>query len=183
MAGKPEEKNKGGRPTRWRKAMIQEAYDYCLEHHGTNQDIADHLGIPLGTLYDYKVRYPELSDRIQEGQKKWRQAGCGTAVRSLYKMLEMQIVEVPKVRQKRRRIKNAQTGEYEMVVIERTEVIEKHIYMPSLKAIWLVLSNMDPDNWKRNPEPTGESGPSPAELVRQGLKELAELHQEATTED
>lgn len=176
MAGTPSEKNGPGRPTKWRKSFIREAYDYCLEHHGTNQDIANHLGIPIGTLYDYKAKYPKLSEAIQDGQKKWRQAGCGTATRSLYKMLEMQIVEVPKVRQKKKRVLNRKTGEYEMIVFERTEIVEKHIYMPSLKAIWLVLSNMDPDTWKRNPEPTGDAGPSPADLVRQALQEFRDLH-------
>lgn len=181
MPGKSSENRGRGRPTKWDNRFIGQAYDYCLEHHGTNQDIANHLGIPLGSLYDYKAKYPKLSEAIQEAQKKWRQAGCGTAVRSLFQMIEMQIVEVPKVRQKKRRMKNPETGEYEMVVVERTEIVEKHVFMPSLKAIWLVLSNMDPDNWKRNPEPTGDEGPSPAELIRQALREFGDMHKEAAS--
>lgn len=175
--GKP--RNSVGRKGKWRKGMIEEAYLYCLEHHGTDFDLACHLGIGYRTLYDYMERYPHFAQAIQEARKKWRQAGCGSAVKSLYKMLDTNIIEVPKIRRKKKRMLNPKTKEYEVVVVEQTEIVEKHVFPPNLKAIIFVLLNQDPDNWKRNPEPTGDAGPSPADLVRQAIQEFRDLHKPA----
>lgn len=182
MDGAPEKDRGRGRPTKWRKSFAAEAYDYCLKNHGSDQDLANHLGIGLRTLYTFLDKYPHFRQQVQEGRKRWRQNGCWNGVRSLYKMLDTQIVDVPKVRRKKKRMKDPKTGQYELVVVEQTEIMEKHILWPNLKAIVFLLLNQDPDTWKRNPEPVGESGPSPAETIRQALKELEQKHQPAATE-
>ncbi len=170
--------NHTGREGKWDKSMIEQAYLYCLEHHGTDRDLATHLGIGLRTLYVYMERYPHFLHAIKDARKKWMQNGCGNVVRSLYKMADTQIIEVPKVRSK-----YEVDAKGNLVEVERTVTKEVVIQMPQYRAAMAILMNRDPENWRLSPERGEAEDPAVyAEKVRQALKAARELHKPAAQE-
>jgi hypothetical protein len=169
----------GGRPSKWNPGMVEEAFLYCLEHHGTDRDLAAYLGIGYSTLYYYIDRHPALLDAIKRGRRLWRQNGCGNVVRSLYRKAERQEVRVPKIRIKK--VWDEKQGK--MVIVERTVTMETHILWPEQRAIEYILANQDPENWKFRPDGIGVEDPMAyAEKVREALREFDEMHKEAEPE-
>ncbi len=170
--------NRRGRPSKWDERMVEEAYLYCLEHHGTDRDLANHLGIAYGTLYDYKAQYPEFSEAIKDGRKKYCQNGCGNAVRSLYQKVDKQFITTTKVR-----VKKHVNADGEMVQVERIETTETQVYMPDQRAIEFILLNKDPENWKRHYGIAIDDPVAYAEEVRKAVQNLDDLHRPAPSED
>jgi hypothetical protein len=180
MADPPDDnkpRNPAGRPSKWNPGMVEEAFLYCLEHHGTDRDLAEYLGIGYGTLYDYKEQYPEFSEAIKKGRKLWCQNGCGNIVRSLYKKAEVQIIKVPKIRIKK--VRDPESGE--MVTVERTVTMEAHVCWPDERAIEFILLNQDGENWKLRPDANVVVDAAAfAAQIQQTLKDIDELHTPAT---
>ena len=169
-----------GRKSKWDPRMIEEAYLYCLEHHGIDRDLAEHLGIGYSTLYLYMEQYPEFLEAIKRGRKQWCQSGCYSIVRSMYQRAERQEHRLPKIRVKR----VWDEAQKKMVVVERTITIEKVIYQGDQRAAEFILLNKDPENWKVRPEGTiAIDAVAFAAQVQQAMKEADEFQQPAPVDD
>lgn len=69
---KPDEKEKSasnpvGSPSKYNPEYCQKAYEFCLLG-ATNKELADHFGVALSTLQEWKLVHPEFSDAIKRGK-------------------------------------------------------------------------------------------------------------------
>lgn len=102
----------------------------------TDEQIAHNVGIAVGTLYDWKNKYPEISEALKRGK-------------------EVVDIEVENALLKRakgynyeevthERISDPETGDAKLVV---TKVVTKHV-APDVTAIIFWLKNRLPKDWR-----------------------------------
>ena len=68
VAGKQGKKNQGGRPTKYRKALVDLAF-WMARAGMTDVEIAEEIGIHEATLYRWKEKYPEFCEAIKKGKE------------------------------------------------------------------------------------------------------------------
>jgi hypothetical protein len=102
----------------------------------TDEQIADNMGIHVSTLYEYKKKYPELSEALKKGKEVIdRQVENALLKRALgYEYQEV----------KRELKHNKETGKKEMMI---TEVKTKEV-QPDTTAQIFWLKNRKPDEWR-----------------------------------
>lgn len=131
-------------------------YEYWLTEEGllqveawgrdglTNEDIAHNMGIAVGTLYDWRKKYPLLDDAL----KKSRAVADIRIENALYKKATGYTVEVQKAFKVRRVEYDPDTGkrlrEYEEIVLAPDNV---HIPADTVAQIFW-LKNRKPNDWR-----------------------------------
>lgn len=107
----------------------------------TDQQIAERMGCSCSTLYDWKSKYPEISEALKKGK------------------------EVVDVQVENALLKRALGYDYQEEKIEISEKdgrkvtqIMKHI-APDVGAAAFWLKNRRPDKWRDKPTPEGDSEP------------------------
>jgi len=102
----------------------------------TDEQIADNMGIHVSTLYEYKKKYPELSEALKKGKEIVdRQVENALLKRALgYEYQEV----------KKELKHNKETGQKEMMI---TEIKTKEV-QPDTTAQIFWLKNRKPDDWR-----------------------------------
>lgn len=128
--------------------MAKGKYEYWLTEEGllllegwardglTDEQIAKNMGIKRQTLYEWKNKYPDISDTLKKGKevvdREVENALCKRA-------LGYDFTEVTE-----ERIFDRATGEYKLTV---TKSVKKHM-APDVAAIVFWLKNRKPDKWR-----------------------------------
>lgn len=61
------EKNKGGRPPKYKEEFAEQAYNYSLLG-AIDEEMADFFGVALSTFNKWKKDHPQFSESIQRGK-------------------------------------------------------------------------------------------------------------------
>jgi len=62
------EKNKGGRPTKYRKRFIKQAYEACADLGAREEDLAKLFSIKIPNLRGWRRKHPEFHKAIIQGK-------------------------------------------------------------------------------------------------------------------
>lgn len=130
----------------------------------TDEQIAENMGIRRETLYEWKKKYPNISNTLKRGKEIVdRQVENALLKRALgYKYDEVT----------KELIENKDTGEMEL---KTTKIVTKEV-VPDTTAQIFWLKNRKPNDWreKRDVEMSGELKTNPFEgLTTEELKKLA----------
>jgi hypothetical protein len=168
-----EEKNLGGRPTKWDDSMIERGFRLALLGL-KDVDIAMGLGITTSTYYDWLEKRKRFSEAIRKGKID---ADVAVAA-SLYKRATG--FEIPEEK----------LFQFEGLVIRADT---KKYYPPDTKAAEIWLRNRRPKEWRnvQNHEIAGKDGGpiqttyiDPSKISDQALEEImAALPEGASTSD
>ena len=122
----------------------------------TDEDIADNMGIGVRTLYEWKKKFPQISQALKKGKKV---VDIKVENALLKKALGLEVKKTVRELQL-----NPQTGEQEWVV---TKEISNEI-PPDPVALIYWLKNRLSDKWRDKPVDNADAGNSEAhnELVR-----------------
>jgi transcriptional regulator with XRE-family HTH domain len=127
-----EEKDKGGRPTKYEESFIEEAYELCLLGC-TMEELGEYFEVNKSTISEWKKNYPEFSAAVNDGKLK----ADRKVARSLYDraigctITKQQIVKL-------------RVGEDEVM-----EVVDLTIELPpDIGACKFWLNNRQPLKWK-----------------------------------
>lgn len=131
-----------------RSAMAQGKYKAWLEPDNllrlqawarnglTDEQIAHNVGIAVGTLYDWKKKYPEISEALKRGKEvvdiEVENALIKRAKGYDYEEVTRELSE------------DLKTGENRLVI---TKVVKKHM-APDVTAIIFWLKNRLPEDWR-----------------------------------
>lgn len=125
------EKNNGGRPTKWRKEYIKQIHELAVIGY-TDKKIAKFMGIATSTLDNWKKDHPELMGRLHEA----RDGNMFEVVGTLYEAAKGYSHADEKIGfDKSGKTLRAKTT--------------KH-YPPNVNAAIFLLTNRNPDEWKRD---------------------------------
>lgn len=150
--------------------MAKGKYEYWLTKEGlallegwardglTDDQIAGKIGIRRQTLYDWKARYPDISDTLKKGKE--------VVDREVENALFRRAIGFDFVEETRERRFNKRTGEYEMVVIKS---VRKHTPPDTVAAIFW-LKNRKPDVWREKNQDALTSNDDGVEVVFRGEK-------------
>ena len=106
----------------------------------TDEQIAHNCGIKRQTLYDWKNKYPDISDTL----KKNKEIADYEVENALFKRaLGYSYDEVT-----REKVKNPLTGEF---IMTETKRVTKEV-QPDVGAIMAWLKNRKPDKWRDRPQ-------------------------------
>lgn len=129
-----EEKNKGGRPSKF-DSVDMRFVRYMARKGATDQQIADELGVHIQTVYKWKKAHPEFFEQL----KSWKEEADEVVEKSLYQ-----------------RAVGYSCKETKVFIHEGcpvTEDIIKH-YPPDTTACIFWLKNRDHANWRDRIENT-----------------------------
>jgi len=138
------QKNKGGRPTKFKEDYIRQAYVACNTSGMTDLQLADLFGVTEKTIYNWKAEQPEFLQAIKKGKDEF---DCKTAEESLKKLIEGYDYQEAKV---------ITDGEGKVI---RKEMTKKHV-SPNPGSLCFFLKNRNPSRWRdmKAIELTGENG-------------------------
>lgn len=136
-------KNKGGRPTDYKKEYNEQAEKVCVIFGADDKKLAEFFGVCVATIDNWKKEYPEFLESIKKGKDKYdtenvevslRERACG------YKHKETKYFS------------------HEGVVTDK-RILTKH-YPPDTTAAIFWLKNRHPERWKdiKAVELTGKDG-------------------------
>jgi hypothetical protein len=127
-----EEKETRGRPTKYNKLFIEEAYELCLLGC-TMEELGEYFSVNVDSIYAWKKKYSDFSDAVKLGKTK----ADSKVARSLYDraigctITKQQIVKL-------------RVGEDEVM-----EVVDLTIELPpDIGACKFWLNNRQPLKWK-----------------------------------
>lgn len=163
MAPSKDGKAKGGRPSSYKPEFAEQAYQHCLLG-ATDAVLAEHFGVALSTLSDWKNKFPEFSDALKRGKAP---ANADVAY-ALYKRatgaewMEEQAFKLKSVEYSDTGRKLRETERVEIVEVTRRAPPD-----PTSMIFW--LKNRQPDQWrdKHDHELAGKGG-GPLEIVWKG---------------
>lgn len=125
----------------------------------TDEQIAHNMGIASSTLYDWKKRYPEISESLKRGKEIVdRQVENALLKRALG-------YEYEEVKEK-----------FEGNVMTERTVIKKEA-IPDITAQIFWLKNRKPGDWRDKREPEDTTAIERLDRILAGLKEAAEKEQ------
>jgi hypothetical protein len=131
-----EEKDKRGRPTKYKEEYSKEAYELCLLGC-TMDELGEYFDVNTDTVYEWKKNIPDFSEAVNLGKTK---ADSKVAL-SLYERAIGCFVTKQQIVKLRR-------GDNEVM-----EVVDlKTELPPDVGAIKFWLNNRQPDKWKEKRE-------------------------------
>lgn len=133
----------------------------------TDEQIAHNIGIAAGTLYEWKKRYPEISEAIKKGK-----APVDYEVEN--KMLDMCLGFYVTVKKPIKVKTEKQIPGKGKLVEERIEYAEEEVYIPpnvTSQIFW--LKNRRPDKWRDKQIIENQGDGMLADLI-EGLKDQNE---------
>jgi hypothetical protein len=137
--------SKVGRPrSKWRDEYILQAEIWCSEHGGDRRDLARHLHVSRGKLYDWIRENPEFLHAIHQGTEFWWE----NVVPNIERDMEA------RARNGRIRRRVTTTKKYSMsggrkVLVEAKVVVEETELDGDQRAAEFVLINRNPSRWQR----------------------------------
>ena len=123
-----------GRPTLFKPAYIQQAYDYCAVFGASDKQLAEYFKVDEATLNRWKVAHPEFCESLKAGKEEFDTKNVEKAL--LDRALGYSHPDV--------HISNYQG---EITVTD----IQKH-YPPDTTACIFWLKNRQPDKWRDKQE-------------------------------
>jgi len=126
------QKNKGGRPTKFKEDYIRQAYVACNTSGMTDLQLADLFGVAESTIYKWKEDHPKFSEAIKNGKDEF---DCKTAEESLKKLIEGYDYQEAKV---------ITDGDGNVI---RKEMTKKHV-SPNPGSLCFFLKNRNPTRWR-----------------------------------
>lgn len=137
-------KNKGGRPTKYRKKFIEQAYIACADLGARTKDLCKLFNIDRSNLRAWMRKYPEFRSSIISGKDIWDNDLAEKALKSRICGFTFDEVKIEEVSLKGRRKNN---GVFVSVPgIKRT--VTKKYYPPEPKCLWFWLQNRQPGRWR-----------------------------------
>jgi len=130
---KPKTKNRGGRPSSFKKEYIEQAYKLCLLG-ATDKEMADFFSIAESTLNKWKLEHKEFSESLKRGKKI---ADSNVADRLYNRALGYTH-------------KETKVFAHEGIVTDTFDV-DKH-YPPDTTACIFWLKNRNPEKWRDKQE-------------------------------
>jgi hypothetical protein len=138
MAGTPSgnpEKNKGGRPAKYRIDHDETGYKLCRNHGYTDEQLADFFGVTTRAIEKWKVKHPSFGEALRRGKDEF---DCEHVEAALLKRAKG---FVRKRISKRTYTRDGKTY---------TETVETAEEVPgNVRAQELWLANRNPRRWKR----------------------------------
>lgn len=126
-------KNKGGRPTKYKKEFDEQVYKLCLLG-AIDDDIADFFRVDVATINRWKQRHPSFCESLKNG----KQVADSDIAKSLYQRAKGYVAKETKV------------FAHEGIITDKID-LEKH-YAPDTTACIFWLKNRSPKNWKDKQE-------------------------------
>lgn len=123
-----------GRPTLFKQAYIQQAYDYCAVFGASDKQLAEYFKVDEATLNRWKVAHPEFCESLKAGKEEFDTKNVEKALRD--RALGYSHPDV--------HISNYQG---EITVTD----IQKH-YPPDTTACIFWLKNRQPEKWRDKQE-------------------------------
>ena len=126
------EGNDGGRPTKYLKKYVAQAYKLCLLG-ATDEQLADFFEVAESTIYEWKNKHKEFSEAIKEGKKI---ADCEVAHSLFQRAVGYNHMET-------------KVFQYQGKII--TKRVRKQ-YPPDTQAIKYWLNNRQKEHWREKVE-------------------------------
>jgi len=123
-----------GRPTLFKPAYIQQAYDYCAVFGASDKQLAEYFKVDEATLSRWKVAHPEFCESLKAGKEEFDTKNVEKALRDRALGYEHDDVH----------ISNYQ-GEITVTPIKKK-------YPPDTTACIFWLKNRQPDKWRDKQE-------------------------------
>lgn len=148
MARPQKEQNKGGRRglyLDWITPYGLTAIEGWAREGATDSDIARKIGVVLSTFYDWKSRFPEISEALKRGKAPVDFEVENTLLKSA---LGFTVTVKEPIKVKKKTVKNG-VGTIEE---EHIEYADREIYVkPDTTAQIFWLKNRKPDKWRDKP--------------------------------
>ena len=141
--GKTKKQEQRGRPTKYKEAYAEEAYEFCLLGC-TNEDLAEYFLVNIDTIYEWQKKHSEFSEAIKLGKK----FADGKVAKSLYQRALGATIK----QQKAFKVRDMEGN-------ESIEVVSLDVEVPAdVNAAKFWLTNRQGDKWKDKQEdlPTEE---------------------------
>jgi len=150
---KPEDKEKAGRPEKYKPEYCELARNYC-SLGATNQDLARLFKVSLNTIDNWQEQHPEFLGALKEAKNELD----SKVVQSLYRRAVG--YEHPDVDIRTRAVGGG------ISVIEQTEIIRK--YPPDTTAAIFWLKNRQRDQWRdrQEVEHSGNVNITPMDILK-----------------
>ena len=123
------ENKKAGRPTKYKKEFIEQAYNYALLG-AIDADLAIFFGVNVDTIYEWKKRHKQFSDALKSG----KEVADSKVAKALYT-----------------RAIGYSTKETKLAIDEGQFTDEKEVtknYPPETTACIFWLKNRQPTKWR-----------------------------------
>lgn len=159
MAAKKTEKNKGGRPTKFKPEFYELAMNYCLLG-ARNDELAEYFGVAEQTLLNWMATDEKFLGAIKAGREE---ANANVATKTYHRAIGFERVETEEV----------------MVDGKLVTLKKKKYYPPETTAAIFWLCNRRPDKWRRGErQDVVESVADQAKAVHTLVKALFEAEGE-----
>ncbi len=140
QAGEARPKHPGGRPTKFKQEMVEQARKLC-ELGATDKDVADFFNVTTRTLYRWQIERPEFCHALTLG----KDGPDNRVERSLFHRANGYSHKAVKI------FADPKTG------MEHIVEYEEH-YPPDTSAAIFWLKNRRPADWRDRQELTGAEG-------------------------
>jgi hypothetical protein len=145
-----ESRGLGGRPTKYRKSYVDQAYVLCAQLGATDMDLSKIFGVCESTLANWKQNYPMFLESIKRGKEVFDTQVVEQSL--LRRALGYEITEVQTFKGK--------DGE-----VTGSKVICKHV-AGDVTAMIFWLKNRSPERWRDRQEVAVEHDSLP-ELLKE----------------
>lgn len=125
-----DEKDKGGRPTKYDPSFNDQAYKLCLLG-STDKQLADFFGVVESTINLWKLEHPKFSESLRKGKEI---ADSDVAQKLFQRAIGYQYTES-------KRETDPNSG-----IIKSTETTKTVVPDPTAQIFW--LKNRQPDKWR-----------------------------------
>jgi hypothetical protein len=146
-SGKAAAKRPDGRPSLYKPEYVDDVEVFCREG-AIDQDIANHYGVHVDTIYEWKKVYPEFSEAIKRGKAKPDREVAGKLIDRAMgaKFTVQKEVKLKSVKYDPKTFKKISED-------ERVEVVTLLMEAPpDTPAIIFFLKNRRPDLWRDKQE-------------------------------